>query len=58
MKKKDYSRINQFNRENYDRLSVFVPKGEKEVLQEKAKAAGLSLNGFILKCLKKGVDNP
>ena len=34
-------------RQNYDRIEVKVPKGDKEVLQAHAQAQGESLNKFI-----------
>lgn len=32
---------------NYDRLELSVPKGQKEQIQEYAKEHGMSLNGYI-----------
>lgn len=34
-------------RQNYDRIEVKVPKGDKEVLQAHAQSQGESLNKFI-----------
>lgn len=40
---------------NYEQLSIRVPKGEKEIFQSYAKAAGLSLREFIRQaCYEKG----
>lgn len=38
---------NDFARENYDRISLMVPKGRKEVIKQIAKANGQSVNEFI-----------
>ena len=38
---------NQFNKDNYDRISLMIPKGKKEVIQLCAKVDGESVNGFI-----------
>lgn len=38
---------NRYNTKAYDRLSIVVPKGKKEIIQEYAKTKGDSLNGFI-----------
>ena len=37
----------KYVRQNYDRIEVTVPKGDKEVLQAHAQAQGESLNKFI-----------
>ena len=37
----------KYVRQNYDRIEVKVPKGDKEVLQAHAQAQGESLNKFI-----------
>lgn len=44
-KSTDY--INWYTKENYDRLSVFLPKGSREMIKAEAKAKGLSLNEFV-----------
>lgn len=38
---------NEYNKMNYDRIEIKVPKGKKEVIKEAAKAAGQSVNEFI-----------
>lgn len=38
---------NRWNAANYDRISLFVPKGEKDRLKAEAEARGVSLNGLI-----------
>lgn len=40
---KQYKRQNEHIRENYDRISVTLPKGTKE----RIKATGESINGYI-----------
>ena len=38
----------RWNKKNYDRLAVLIPKGQKEVFAEAVrKEYGLSMNGFI-----------
>lgn len=39
---------NKYNAANYDRISVFVPKGKKEEYRKKAEESGKSLNQFII----------
>jgi len=38
----------KYNNKAYDRIEINVPKGEKQILQDKAKAAGKSLNQYIV----------
>lgn len=42
---------NKFNKKNYDRLAVFVPKGDRELIKAVAKSKGYSMNEFILKAV-------
>ena len=44
---------NQFNKENYDRIEIIVPKGQKAVIKAKAKAAGLSVSEYINRAIEK-----
>jgi predicted HicB family RNase H-like nuclease len=47
---------NQFNRDNYDRLAVFVPKGEREKIKAFASARGESLNAYINRAIKLAME--
>lgn len=38
---------NEYNKMNYDRIEIKVPKGKKAVIKEAAKVAGQSVNEFI-----------
>ena len=38
---------NEFNKANYDRIEIIVPKGKKEIIKEKAKIAGQSVSEYI-----------
>lgn len=38
---------NKYNKETYDRFSLMLPKGKKEIIQSKAKEHGESLNAYI-----------
>lgn len=43
---------NANTKKNYDRLSVFVPKGKKEILMLEARSNGFeSLNSYINYCI-------
>lgn len=47
---------NEFNKQAYDRISLMVAKGKKELIQEKAKANGESLNAFINRAIDLLLD--
>lgn len=44
--------VNKYVKNNYDRINVTFPKGQKELIQAAATAAGETVNGYI----KKAVD--
>ena len=43
---------NDFNKQNYDRIAIMVPKGKKEEIKAAAKARGKSMNEFIVTALE------
>lgn len=47
---------NKWNRENYDRLEVFVPKGDKETIKAHAAARGESMNAFIARAVRETME--
>jgi hypothetical protein len=47
----DYN--NNFNKENYDRIAVFTPKGGRDKIKEHARACGESANAFINRAIKE-----
>ena len=48
---------NQYIKENYDRISVIVPKGQKELIKNKAKKKGFaSINEYIKYLINKDVE--
>lgn len=48
----------EYNKKNYDRIEITVPKGRKAVIKEAAQAAGQSVNEFITQAIdeKMGKD--
>lgn len=50
--KKDFDHQNDYNRTKYDRVGLMLPKGKAKEWKEQAKAEGLSLNAFIIKCVQ------
>lgn len=54
-KKRQIAYINQYNRENYDRYTVMLPKGTKQIYREFAESQGHTLNGFINSLLESAL---
>lgn len=44
---------NKYNAANYDRLYPYVAKGRKEIYEAAAKAAGMSLNDYIITAIEE-----
>ncbi len=50
MQKEEFNQIkyqNEFKKKNYDRFELVMPKGQKEIIRQRAKAAGQSLCEYI-----------
>lgn len=57
--KKEFNQIkyqNEFNKKNYDRMELIVPKGQKAIIKEKAAAAGQSVNEFVYSAVKEKME--
>ena len=48
--------VNKYVKNNYDRINVTFPKGQKEKIAESAKAAGESVNGYIKKAVEQRME--
>lgn len=44
--------VHKYVKNNYDRLELSVPKGEKEEIQQAAKQAGKSVNAYVYEAVK------
>lgn len=44
---------NKWIKNNYDRINITLPKGQKEIWKAAADQAGLSVNDFIRKCVQE-----
>ena len=51
--KKQYQRQNNYIKENFERVSVTLPKGTRE----KIKKTGQTVNGFINNVVKEALEN-
>ena len=60
-KNEDFNQIkyqNEFNKANYDRVEVNMPKGKKAIVKEAAAAAGQSVSEYINQAIdaRMGLD--
>lgn len=49
---------NEFDRQNYDRLSFNVPKGKKALLKAYAEKQGISVNALITQAVEEYTGIP
>lgn len=47
---------NKYNAKAYDRVSLAVPKGQREVIRIHAAARGESVNGFITRAINETME--
>ena len=47
--KKQQASVHKYVREHYDRISLTVPQGKKELIRMHAQSQGESLNAFIIR---------
>ena len=48
--------INRYMAKAYDRISLIVPKGQKDLIQAHAEAQGESTNGFINRAISEPME--
>jgi len=48
--------VNKYMKENYDRVNLTMPKGEKEAVKAHAEARGESVNSFINRAIKEAME--
>ena len=48
--------VNKYMSENYDRINLTVPKGQKEIIKAHAEAQGESVNGFINRAIDETME--
>ena len=46
---------NKWIKNNYDRINITLPLGQREVWRAKAAELGMSLNEFIRNCVEKSL---
>lgn len=47
---------NRYNEKAYDRISLVVPKGQKETIKAHAESMDESLNGFIQRAIQSTME--
>lgn len=55
MESKEFDKIkynNEYNKASYDRVSLMLKKGQKELLQSVSKSKGETLNTYIRKAIE------
>lgn len=55
-KEKELSYIAQYQKENYDRITVMAPKGTKEEIKKAAELKGMKISGFVLDAVQKELE--
>ena len=48
--------VHKYVKNNYDRLELSVPKGEKEEIQQAANRAGQSVNAYVYEAVKHRME--
>ena len=48
--------VNKYKKNNYDRIEITVPKGQRGVFQAHAAALGESVNGFINRAINQTME--
>lgn len=48
----------EYNRQNYDRIGLRIPKGKKAVLQAYAEKNGISVNALIAQAIEEYTGIP
>lgn len=47
--------VNKYKKNNYDRIEITVPKGQRGVFQAHASDRGESVNGFITRAIQEAI---
>ena len=48
--------VHKYVKNNYDRLELSVPKGEKATIQQAAKQAGQSVNAYVVEAVRRRIE--
>jgi len=48
--------VNKYKKNNYDRIEITVPKGQRELFRTHAQARGESVNAFINRAIQEAME--
>ena len=48
--------VNKYMKENYDRVNLTLPKGQKDRVKARADAAGESVNAYIARAIEERME--
>lgn len=54
--KKQQASVNKYVRENYDRILLTMPKGQKDTIKSHAETQGESVNSFINRAIDEAME--
>ena len=55
-KDKELTYIAQYQKDNYDRITVMAPKGTKADVKRAAELKGAKMSAFVLECIQKELE--
>ena len=55
-REKELTYIAQYQKDNYDRITVMAPKGSKQEIRAAAEFKKMGLSEFVLDCIKKELE--
>lgn len=55
-KKDMYKNVNEYQKNNYDRITVMATKGKKAEYSAAAKLKGMSLSAFVMDCVDSKIQ--
>ena len=54
--KKQQKAVSKYVKEHYDRISLTIPQGKKEIIKEHAAERGETVNSFINRAIKETIE--
>ncbi len=54
--KKQQASVTKYVKEHYDRISVTVPQGKRDIIKAHAETKGESINGFINRAIDETLE--
>lgn len=55
--KKQQASVTKYVKEHYDRISVTVPQGKRDIIKSHAEEHGESINGFINRAIDETIEH-